>query len=149
MESIIARPERRPWPRRVVSALGVGAVALASILTHLLVFVFASQDCTVGFDTSTSPLPADASPQGWLCGEHAATAGHMISYGAFLVSVFATVCLIVLAWRQWSWPVGVPALALVVALPIATAWVLNLPSDECTADARSDHPAWACARPSN
>ena len=133
----------RKW---VTFGAGIVVVALCSLFTHFVVFAIASQDCSVGFDTSTVSPPAEASPQGWLCGDQASRWGLVIWVGGFVVSMIVTVGLIVLAWRRWSWRAGVPALALLLLLPLATSWVLNLPSDDCTAKARATHPYGECLR---
>ena len=132
--------------RTPAAALGMLAVALAALVSHFLAYFYYSMECSVGFDTSSVPPPADASPQGWLCGEHASAWGREIWAWGFVLSLIATVALILLVWRRWSWRVGMPAVALVVLLPLGTAQALSLPSDECSAQARSTHPAWACRR---
>jgi hypothetical protein len=63
-----------------------------------------------------------------------------------VLSLIATVGLIVFAWRRWSWRAGVPSLALVILLPLATSWILNLPSDNCTAKGQAAHPNGECVR---
>jgi hypothetical protein len=119
---------------------------VAALFTHFIVFVYASIDCAVGFDTDSVGPPASASPQGWICSEEAHGLGLIIWWGGFVLSLIATVALIVLAWRRWSVRGGVPALALVIVMPLVTTLALNLPSDNCTAHARSTHPHWACIR---
>jgi hypothetical protein len=145
MTSVEGRPSVRPLRRLAVGA-GIVALFLASLYTHFIVFAIRSQDCTVGFDTSTVPPPAEASAQGWLCGEQASTWGQVIWVGGFLLSLTGTVAFIVFAWRRWSWRAGLPALTLVLLSPVATSWVLNLPSDDCTAKTRLAHADGRCVR---
>lgn len=145
MASIGAGSWARPLRWLAVWA-GIAAVALASLFTHLLVWAISSQDCTVGFDTSSVSPPAAGSPQGWLCGEQASPWGLVVWDGGFVLSLIVTVGLVVFAWRRWSWRAGVPALALAVLMPLATSWVLNLPPDDCTARAQAALPTWECVR---
>jgi hypothetical protein len=140
------RADQRRALRHVAASGGLLVVAAASLFVTWFVWFLESWHCSLGMDTDTVPPPAAASPQGWLCGEHAATTGAWIWDGAFLLSVVVTVALVALAWRRWSWRAGIPALALVVILPVTTSWLLNRPSDDCSASARATHPVWACAR---
>jgi hypothetical protein len=89
--------------------------------------------------------PAAGSPQGWLCGQDTSVASDVVWDGAFLLSFIATVALIILAWRRGSWRLGVPALGLLVVMPLATVWLLNLPSDDCSSQELSSHPG-LCSR---
>jgi 4-amino-4-deoxy-L-arabinose transferase-like glycosyltransferase len=144
---------RRWWSateRRVVRHLtaivGLVAVAIASLVFAFFLDFADSWSCSLGFDTDTVPPPADASPQGLLCGEDATSKGMWIWNGTFLLSIVLTVVLVAVAWRRWSWRAGIPALALIVVLPLSASWLLNRPSDDCTASARATNPAWACLR---
>ena len=132
--------------RTAARAIGAGLITLAALYAHVVTVALATQDCMVGFDTDSEPPPADASPQGWLCANEGWSSGAVVWYGGFAVSLGTTLVLILLAWRRWSWRGGIPALLLIVALPLATAYVLNLPSDDCTANGREASPDWACSR---
>jgi hypothetical protein len=123
--------------------LGVLGVALAALVTHFVVFVIASLNCT-GFGDSPPGPPALASPQGRLCGHDASLVGSVIWDGGFVLSLIVTIGLILLAWRRWSWRIGLPALALLVVLPLVTAWLLNLPSDECSPEILASQPQSNC-----
>jgi hypothetical protein len=134
------------WRRWSAVTLGVVAIGVVSFAIYFFAFAFTSQDCSVGFDTSTVPPPANASPQGWLCSDDASTLGPVIWTAGFLVGWVVTVVLIAWAWRRWSWRGGLPALALIFLGPYLTTWVMNLPPDDCTAHTRSTHPAGDCSR---
>jgi hypothetical protein len=143
-DRVPVRTSRRPL-RLLGAVVGVGAVVLASFVAHFVVWAVDTLDCS-GFQDTPPPPPADASPQAALCGDDPSLAGQVVWYGGFALSAVVTVVLVVLVWRRWSWRVGTPALALLVVLPLLTSWLLDLPSDECTAQARATHPAWQCER---
>lgn len=139
------KPAKRS-PRRVVAvALGVLGVVAGALVTHSVVFIVATMDCS-GFYDSGPPPPAVASPQGRLCGQYASGVGSTIWTGGFILSLIASVALIILVWRRWSWRLGLPALSLLVVLPMATAWLLDLPSDECRPEVLATHDTWQCTR---
>jgi hypothetical protein len=131
-------PADRRWLRALAIAFGILGVVLCALVTHLFFFVGSSLACSGFYDYP--PAPAAGSPQGWLCGQDPSLAADVIWDGAFFVSLVATVALIVLAWRRGSWRLGLPSLALLVVLPMVTAWLLNLPSDDCTPKAVSHNP---------
>jgi len=136
----------RRWLRWSAIAAAVIAVALVSFAVYFFAFALTSQQCSVGFDTSTVPPPANASPQGWLCSDEASTPGAVIWTAGYLVAWVVTVALIVWVWRRWTWRAGLPALGLILLGPYVTTWVMSLPSDECSAHAHSTHPAGDCSR---
>ena len=133
--------------RCFVVGTSIAAVVLASLATHLFVFLTTSQDCTVGFDTPRTFSRGRGVAPGVAVRTGRVIVGLVIWDGGFLLSLVATVGLVVFAWRRWSWPVGVPSLALAILLPVATSLVLNLPADYCTAEARAAHTTdGGCAR---
>jgi len=111
---------------------------VGALVTHLFLFFATSLGCSGFYDYP--PAPAAASPQGWLCGQDSSVTASVLWDGASVASSVATVGLIVIAWRRGSWRLGVPALALLVVLPLGTTWLLNLPSDDCSSATLSSHP---------
>src|SRR5262245_32226245 len=89
---------RRPWLRVLAAVLGIFGVALASLVTHIVVDLIASLSCG-GFGDTGPPPPAVASPQGRMCGQYPSVAGEVFWDGGFLLSAIVTVVLIALAWR--------------------------------------------------
>jgi hypothetical protein len=128
---------------RLTVVLGVLSVVLAALSTHFVIFVIASLNCT-GFGDSPPGPPALSSPQGRLCGHDASLVGSVIWCGGFVLSLILTIALILLAWRRWSWRLGLPALTLLVVLPLATARLLNLPSNECSPEVLASQPQSNC-----
>ena len=136
-------PLGRLWLHVLPDALGVLVVSLASLLTHFVVGLIATANCA-GLGDTQPPPPAAASPQGSMCGSYPSVLGQVTWDGGYLLSAILTIVLIILAWRRGPWSLRVGALALLVLMPLATGWLLALPSDDCSAKARSSHPEWQC-----
>ena len=135
--------ETRSRLRVLPVGLGILGVVLAALVTHFVVYLIASLNCT-GFGDSPPGPPALASPQGRLCGHDASLVGSVIWNGGFVLSLIVTVALILLVWRRRSWRLGLPALVLLVVLPLATAWLLNLPSNRCSPEVLASRPQSNC-----
>lgn len=125
-----------------LKAAGLAMLAAAGLVVAWFVHI-AFMVIRCGVSDVGETAPADASPQGWVCGDGQTWLTPML-FG------FAAAALVgvVLTAVVWHYSAAARLRLLALALPfvmMVPAWVvLSLPPDHCSAEARRNHPPSAC-----
>lgn len=124
-----------------LKAIGLTLLAAAGLAVAFWVHLFFMLTTCSG--PTPEVKPAEASPQGWVCGDGYSWLTPML-FG-FAAAVLLGVVLTGVVWHHTK-AVGVRLLAL--TLPFAAlvpAWVaMSLPPDHCSAETKRERPAYDC-----